>query len=150
MRREKGLLAKAAMAGAARPQIVSRVVCHAGADGIELDIAVAVQHIAFTVDQTGLVTALPQCASTPMTSVELANVATSELLHKAGDGSDLWWRGQQMHMVVHQHICVQPASRVEQCFAKQRQVALAIVVVEKARQTIVAALNDVLRNVGKV
>ena len=60
MRRENGLLAKAAMAGGARPLIASRIIRHAGAYGVELNIAVAVQHIAFAVDQAGLVAAFPR------------------------------------------------------------------------------------------
>ena len=113
MRRENGLLAKAAMAGAARPRVGSRIVCHAGADGIELDIAVAVQHIAFAVDQAGLVAAFPQCSCALMTGVELADVIASEFLHEASDCTDLWRRGQQVNMVVHQHVRVQFAASVE-------------------------------------
>lgn len=53
-------------------------------------------------------------------------------------------------MVVHQYVGVQSAACVDQRFAQQRQVALPIVVVEKAGQPIVAALDNVLRNVGQV
>lgn len=57
--REQGVLAKAAMVGAARPRVSDRIIRHAGANGVKFDIAVAVQYIGFAVDQTGLVTTLP-------------------------------------------------------------------------------------------
>lgn len=113
MRRENGLLAKAAMAGAARPREGCRIIRHAGTDGIEFDIAVAVQHIAFAVNQAGLVAAFPQCSGAPVASVELADVASSKFLHEAGDCPDLWRCGQQVDMIVHQHVGVQLAAGVE-------------------------------------
>ena len=138
------------MIGAARPRVSARIIRHARTHGVEFDIPVAVQHIAFAVDQAGFVTAFPQRAGTTVASVELADVAASEFLHQACNSSDFWRRGQQMHMVVHQDVRVQLATCVEQCLAKQREVALPIVVVEKAGQAIVAALDNVLRNAGKV
>jgi len=81
------------MAGAAGPWEGCRIIRHAGTNGIEIDIAMAVQHIAFAVDQAGLVAPFPQCPGAPMTGVELADVAASKLLHEASDRTDLWRRG---------------------------------------------------------
>lgn len=78
----------------------------------------AVQHIAFTVDQAGLVAAFPQCSGAPMASIELADVAASELLHEASNCPYLWRRGQQVDMIVHEHVGVQFAAGVEQRFAQ--------------------------------
>jgi len=52
-------------------------------------------------------------------------------------------------VVVHQHVGVQLAARIEQCLKQQREVTLPIVIIQKAGQAIVAALNDVLRNAGR-
>ena len=120
------------MAGPAGPSEGRRIVRHAGTDGIEIDIAVAVQNIAFAVDQTGLVAALPQCSVAPLTGVELADVAASEFLHQASNRADVRRFGQQMNVIVHQHISVQSAACIQQCFAQQGEIALSIVLVEKA------------------
>ena len=143
-------MAKSAMAGAAGPREGCGIVRHAGSDGIEIDIAVAVQHIAFAVDQACLVAALPQCSGTPMTDIELADVAASEFLHQASNRADVGRRDQQMNVIVHQHISVQSAACIQQRFAQQGDIALSIVLVEKAGQAVVAALDDVLRNAGQV
>jgi hypothetical protein len=150
MGREKGILAKTTMVGAARPRVAGGISRHASEYGVEFDIAVAVQHIAFAVDEAGFVAAFSHCSGTLATRVELTDIGTSEFLHEASDGSDFGWRGQQMDVVAHQYVCVQSGSGVEQCFAKQHQVMLPIVVVEKAGQSIVAALDNVLRNIGQV
>ncbi len=55
-----------------------------------------------------------------------------------------------MDVVAYQYVRVQSGYCVEQCFAKQPQVMLPIVVVEKAGQSIVAALDNVLRNIVQV
>lgn len=51
---------------------------------------------------------------------------------------------------VHQYVYVQFAASVEQHFKQQRQIPLAIVVVEKAGQSTFDALNEVLRYTGQV
>lgn len=148
--REGGIKAEPAMRGSARPWKSCGVIGHAGAQRVEFDIAVAMQHVAFGVDQAGFVAAFPQCSGTPVTRVELTHIATPEFLHMASDRSDFWWRSQRMDVVIHQYVRVQSAPCVEQCFAKLRQVMLPIVVVAKAGQAIVATLNNVLRNTGQV
>ena len=123
---------------------------HAGAEGVEFDVAVAVQDVAFAVDQACFVAAFLQCSGTRVARVELPDMTTPEFLHETSDGSDIGWRRQEMDVVVHQYVRVQIAPCVEQCFAKQGQVALPIIVVEKAGQSIVTSLDNVLRNAGQV
>jgi hypothetical protein len=55
-----------------------------------------------------------------------------------------------MDVVVHQHIGMQRDVGVEQGFAQQMQIAPPVGVIEEAGQAIVAALDDVLRYVGKI
>lgn len=71
-----------------------------------------------------------------MAGIELADVTASELLHEAADRTDGWRRYQQVDMVVHQHVGVQLAARIEQCLTQQREVTLPIVIVQKAWQAI--------------
>ncbi len=150
MRREDGFVTEPTMAGAARPWVGEWIIRHMSADGIELDIAVAMQKVAFAIDQACLVATFPQCSGAPVTCVELAHVATSKFLHEASKGSDFGWRGQQVDVVVHQDVRVQLAACFEQCFAQQGQVTLSIFIVEKAGQAIVPSLDNVLRNSGQV
>ena len=91
---EKGILAKTAMVGAARPRVAVGIICHSRADGVEFDIAVTVQDVTFAVDEAGFVAAFPQCSGTTVASIELTDVAASELLHKASNGSNFRRRGK--------------------------------------------------------
>lgn len=84
-----------------------------------------------------------------MTAIELAHVLAAEPLHQLADGARDGWRGQQVDVVVHQHVGVQLEAAGQQGVAQQLPVARAVIVVEEAGQA-VAALHDVLRNAGKV
>jgi predicted dinucleotide-binding enzyme len=83
-----------------------------------------------------------------MPSVEQADVLAAGPLHHPADIAGALRRGQQVHVIVHQHVGVQAHVRCLHDFARERQVAKAIAVVEKAGQAIVAALHDVLRYAG--
>lgn len=85
-----------------------------------------------------------------MTGVELADIAASEFLHQASNGSNFRRRGEQVLVAVHQDVCMQFAACVEQRFTQQRQIALPVVVVKNAGQWIVAALDNTLRYPGQV
>lgn len=74
-------IAKAAMAGRAGPGIARRVVRHACAHRVEIDVAVAAQDVGLGVHEAGFISPFPQGACATMIRVELADVATSELLH---------------------------------------------------------------------
>ena len=52
-------------------------------------------------------------------------------------------------MVVHQHIGVKLAVETQQRLPQTLQITLAVLVVQKTQQTIVAPLHHVLRNAGK-
>lgn len=150
MGRENGVRVLTAVIGAARPWVAGRITGHSGADRIKVDMALTVQCMAFAVDQAGLATALPQCSGAPVAGIELADVAASRFLHGAGDRPDFRRRGQQVDLVVHQHAGVQSAASVEQRLARHGQVASPIGIIWKAGKAVVAALDNVLRNSGKV
>ena len=59
MRRQQGIRTAAAVGRAARPWIFSRIIRHAGADRIEVNVSLTVKDIAFSVDHAGLVAAFP-------------------------------------------------------------------------------------------
>ncbi len=55
-----------------------------------------------------------------------------------------------MRVIVHQHVGVQLTTKACQRTPQALQVALTIIVIQKARQPIVATLDNVLRDTGKV
>jgi len=134
---------------ATRPGESHGIIGHAGAYRVEVDVTAAAQRVVVAADEAGLVTTFPQGAGAPVASIELADVLTSEFLHQARHRTDLRWRDEQVDVVVHEHIGVQNDTRVEQGLAQQMQIAPPITVIEEAKQPIVAALDDVLRDVRK-
>lgn len=48
------------------------------------------------------------CAGAAVAGVELAYILTAQA-HQLADGAGPRRRDQQLHVVVHQHVCVQPA-----------------------------------------
>lgn len=139
-----------AVGGAARPRIRFWVLDHAGSNGIEVDVSVATEDIVGAVDQAGLVAALPQGARASMAGVEESGVLSPQPVHHRRDGTRARWRNQQMRVIVHQDVSVQDAFRLEHGFTQQRQIAEPIRIIQKAREAIVAPLDDVLRNRGQV
>lgn len=85
-----------------------------------------------------------------MAGVELTNILTAQLLHHASDVALCCGSGEQMHMVVHEHIGMQPNRRLAQGICQEREVAPPILVVKKARQAVVAPLDDMLWNLGQI
>lgn len=83
-------------------------------------------------------------------SVELTHVAAPEFLHEASNDANFRWRDEQVHVIFHQDVGVQSATCVEQRFAQKCRIALPIVIVKKAGQSIVAALDNVLGNLRQV
>jgi hypothetical protein len=74
----------------------------------------------------------------PFVTVEQTGIVARERMHQPRQGTHLARRHQQMNMIAHQHIRVQATSKSHQHMPQALQVALAILVVQKARQAIVA------------
>lgn len=62
-----------------------------------------------------------------------------------GHAVGLFRREQQMDVIGHQHVGVQPAVLARQRFAQPAKIGEAVLVVEEARRPIVPALDDVQR-----
>jgi hypothetical protein len=147
---QQGVGSQPAQSRSARPAVGACIVDHAGAYRVEVDVAHAAQQMRVTVDQAGFVAAFPERAGPAVARVELAHVLAPELLHQSCDRTDFRRCQQQVHTVAHEYVGVQGDAGREQGFAQQCQVARAVIVVENARQAVVAALDDVLRNTGEV
>ena len=134
----------------ARPPVVAGVRHHPRAHRIEFDIAVAAQQVGLVIDQAGFVTAFPKGAGAAIAVVDVAHVAPAQRLHHARHQSAGDRRHQQMDVVGHQHIRVHRTAFAQGDLAQLAEVTVMIGVGEEARLPIVSALDDVLRNTGKV
>ena len=85
-----------------------------------------------------------------MTIIDVAHVASTERLHDARDLPDAVWRHEQVHVIGHQNVCVDLAAFVQGDFAQIAPVAFVVPRREEARLSIVAALDDMLRDMRKV
>lgn len=134
----------------AGPTIVARIGDHRSAHGVEFDVAVAVHEVAAVADQTGFVTSFPQGAAAVVCGVDVSNIAPPKSLHKAWDGAFRRWRQQQVDMVRHQHIRMDRAALAAGHVTQFAAIAQVVSVVEEAWLAVVAPLNDMLRNTGKI
>jgi len=98
------------VAAIAAPPIVRRLVDHACANRVELDLALAGQQIFVGLHQRGFVPAVPERAGASIRFVEVLNVAPPECHDESDHGLARRRREQQMHMIGHQHIRVQRTS----------------------------------------
>ena len=80
MRRQHGIRKAVAVGRANRPWIFGRIIRHARADRIEVDVSLALQYVAFAVDQAGLVAAFPQDARSLVAGIELADLTAPAFL----------------------------------------------------------------------
>jgi uncharacterized protein len=85
-----------------------------------------------------------------MTIIEQPSIVAGKRPHEACYSAWLSWSQQKMGVVAHQQIGVLCATITRLCFAKVLRVLRPILVVRKARQAVVAALNNVLRDTAKV
>lgn len=134
----------------AGPTILVRIGDHRGAQGIEFDMAVAVHDVVATVDRTGLVATFPQCAAAVIPVIDVADIAPAKRLQRARDGVRLLRGQQQVHMVGHQHVGMHRTAFAQGGFAQQRAITEVVRLDEEAGLAAVAALQDMLRDVGKI
>ena len=102
------------MRSAAGPAVRQGIIGDPGADRVEFDVALAGQHVTLVADQTGLVTAFPKRAGATVAGVEKADVLAPEFLHHPAQVTRSVRRCEQVDVVVHQHVGVQPHAGREQ------------------------------------
>lgn len=83
MRRDSGVVFAECIAVMTGPTVVARSVHHAGAHGIEFDVAVAGEQVGAAVDQCGFEASFPERAGALVSSVECADVSAADGLHQA-------------------------------------------------------------------
>ena len=85
-----------------------------------------------------------------MPIIHVADVAPPQGLHGAPDATRGAGCHQQMNVIRHQDVCVHGAAFAPRDLAQILQVTDVVDLVEEARAAIVAALDHVLCNAGKV
>jgi len=118
--------------------------------GIELDIAIAAKQVRFRADEAGLVAAFPQRPAAAVSRIEGGYIRSPQVLHHACDSACGFRRNQQMHMVAHQHIGVDPAVVARSGLTQHHSISATVVIIEEARHPIVATLDDMLWNARKI
>ncbi|WP_261985589.1 hypothetical protein [Burkholderia cepacia] len=80
----------------------------------------------------------------------MIDVLTPKLLHQLRGHAGIEWCQREVNVIVHEHVGVKKATRVQQRIAEQMQITLPVGVIEKAGEAIVTPLHDVLRNAGQI
>src|SRR6185369_10625597 len=96
-----------------------------------------------------LESALPNVAAFLVELVDVLAVELSDALHEARAGVHLVRSEQQVHMVAHQAVRVQPASRAHEHAAEVEEIKRAIFVPSKTGGTVAGALDSMDRDPRK-
>lgn len=86
----------------------------------------------------------------PISAVHVGNVLPAQELHHSRNAARLRWCCQKMDMIGHQHIHVNRHVVAQRRLAQIGQIKWVIRHCEETRLTIIAALNHVLRHIGKI
>lgn len=146
MRDEKISFQSSAIATETRPTIVLWMASHMSPHRVQFDIAVAMHRVVFILGQAGFKTAFPQCATALVGTIDVLHITLAKMFHHHGRSGCLRWRKQQMHMVLHQAICMNRASMLVGLLFKQIQVVQVVLFSEEAGRAVVTSLNDVPRH----
>src|SRR3989442_13087271 len=133
----------------ARPRIIAGVNNHAGAHRIKLDIAIAGEHVTLRLDEAGTETPFPKRSRAPVSLVEILRVQLSHMLHQCRAALRAFGSQEQVHVIGHQAIRVQLASKAAEATRQVEQIKVAVFVVDEAWPPVVAALDDVYGHAGE-
>jgi hypothetical protein len=129
----------------AGPAVEGRIGHHAGTDRIEFDVALAQQQVGLGLHQRGLVATVPQGAGAPIGVVDILYVPAADRDQYLRHTHGLLRREQQVNMIGHQHVGMQLAPLTRQRLTQPAEVGGSVLVFEKARRPVVAALDNVQR-----
>lgn len=133
----------------ARPFVLAGIIDHAGAQGVEFDVAHAGQQVGVSLDEAGFVAAFPQAAGAFVVAVDVLDVAAANGLHEPGYAVLGFRRYQQMNVVGHEHVGMNGAVPIGSRFLEPMEVAVIILLGEETGLSINAALDDMLGQSGQ-
>ena len=121
---------------------------HGGANRIELDVALAGEQIGFLLHNAGPVAAFPEGAAALINPVHILDIPLPQAFHEHACAGGLGGSEQQVYMVGHEHIGMDDAIAHVAVFLEPFQITTIVFVGKKAGLAIVAALDDMQRDVG--
>ena len=126
----------------ARPTVGRWMPNHAGAHRIELDIAIAGEHIRLALRQARTKPTFPERAAPPIHPVHILHVALTQMLHQSRRTIRPLRRQQQVDVIGHQYVSVHHATELRRQLRQVAQVERVVVLGEEAGTAIVPALDD--------
>ena len=82
------------------------MVHHPRADGVQLDVPVAMEKVVVRGDQGRLVAPFPQGPGSLVSTIEVGNISAPQRLHGFGKGTRVGARDEKMQVISHQDVCV--------------------------------------------
>ncbi len=138
---------EAGVCSGAGPGIVRCGRCHAGADGIALHVLHRRDEMS-VVELLRTVSALPDVSRALQVPIEHPGVLRLKDAHGARHARAIPWTQNEVHMVGHEAVAEWLDVVARQVHSREAEVEMPIVVGEKRRLPVAAALPDVQRNAG--
>ena len=132
------------------PAVLGRMRYHPGPHRVQFDISAAGQQILLAIHGRRLEAAFPQGAAAPIGVVEMPHIAPADRLHPLAEAVRRRGRGQDVDVVGHQHIGMNGAAGFLRRIAQAVEIKAVIRVGRKCDAPIIAALNQVVRQVRDV
>jgi hypothetical protein len=149
MRCDQGVRAAFGIGAVARPLILPGMTHHVGTHRIELNIAIAGQHVVLGLGEAGTEAALPERAGAPVGAVDILHVALTQVFHQQGRAIGFVWCEQQVHVIGHQYVSMNRAAKALVQFGQGIQIESVVFVGEEAHRTVFPSLDDVPRDAGE-
>jgi hypothetical protein len=129
---------------------MDRMVNHAGAHWVELDVSLALQQVGVGLHQRRFVPAVRQGSGASVRLVDVLDVAPAERNQQLRHGVRGGRREQEMYVVGHLHVGVQFTSGGLEGFSQPFAVGERVLVGEEAGFAVVASLHHVQGHTGNV
>ncbi len=122
---------------------------HSSPDGVEFNVAHAGQKISLAINQGCFVPTFPQRTGTPVSLIHVSHVGPPQVLHEMSHAMLRHGRDEQVNVIGHQDVGVQPAMVAPSGFFEIVEISPVVGVRVEARLTIIAPLDNVLRDARK-
>jgi len=112
-------------------------------DWIEVDVPMASDQVSAGRHEARVESTFPQCAGSPISSVEVAGILPGRCVNRARDADRIDRGYQQVHMVWHQNIAMQGHSDIHRRLGQQVPELQIVALASKDALSIVPPMHDV-------
>jgi hypothetical protein len=133
----------------AGPRVVAGIGDDPGADGVQLDVAVAGEHICLAAGDARPEPALPRRSGPPMEIVDPPDMAAAEAIHQPRGPLGAGRRQQEVDVVGHEDLGVERAADIGGDLREIVEIGAPVGIFEEAGLAIDAALHEMDRHAGK-